>query len=90
MGKITAQAGTPFNGWVAGELIYIADSENVTNDGIYEIWSVSDTEIVLKSPLLGSDNATDSAIAISKVFLDETNVVGFTYGSVTLKDEATY
>ena len=67
---ITADGGTPFSGLSADDYIAITESEN-GNDGVFKIYSVTNTIITLTTILPGTDNASDTAISIQELNNDQ-------------------
>ena len=67
---ITADGGTPFSGLSADDYIAITESEN-GNDGVFKIYSVTNTIITLTTILPGTDNTSDTAISIQELNNDQ-------------------
>lgn len=63
-GILTADGGTPFNIFSAGEEIIISNSEN-GNEGRYTIEAVADTVLITDGIIAGGDNADDETIIVS-------------------------
>ena len=62
-GTISADGGTPYALLSAGERIELKNCEDAANDGVYTIYTVTDTLITLTGPLPTS-NADDTTITI--------------------------
>ena len=65
LGTFTADGGTPYSVFSAGDLIVVSNSVN-TNDGAYIINTVTNTIITTETVLKGTDNAADAALSIKK------------------------
>ncbi|GAF95278.1 unnamed protein product, partial [marine sediment metagenome] len=63
-GILTADGGTPFSVFSAGEKIVISNSEN-GNDGNYTIDSVGSTVLITTTVIAGTDNSDDTQIIVS-------------------------
>lgn len=91
-GTITANGGTPFSVFAAGDLVFVENAENSGNNGTYTVATRSDTVLTFTDRIgygFGSDNATDTAIGMYIAVPDEANVVRLCRGSVKLLKEAT-
>ena len=62
-GTILADGGTPFAGLVVGDRIELKNCEDAVNDGVYTIFTVTDTLITLTGPL-PLTNVADTTITI--------------------------
>ena len=65
LGTFTANGGTPYSVFSAGDLIVVSNSVN-TNDGAYIINTATNTIITTETVLKGTDNAADAALSIKK------------------------
>lgn len=75
---------------VAGDHIRLAGAESAANLGTYILnASPSSTLITVTGLILGTDNAADTAGVISKLVLDEANVIRLMSGRVALNKQAT-
>lgn len=93
-GTITADGGTPYAGLVAGENIQLSGCEDAANNGIYTVYSATDTVITLTTTLPVA-NIADTSITILTVFnWDNVVKIGFqletTAGMDTIYIDALY
>ena len=63
-GTITADGGTPFSIFSAGDLIYVTGAEQDATDGFYTLSAATNTVLTTNTLLGGTDNATDTALVI--------------------------
>lgn len=83
---ITADGGTPYSGLAAGDLIQVSGLTDSDNDGVYEIYSVTNTVITTTLIMNGSDVSSQAAISIQP--LNEGTRKRLAEGPVILTAEA--
>jgi len=63
-GTITANAGTPFNGFAVGDVVELIDCEDSDSDGEYTVDAKTDTVLTMTAIIGGADNAADTSIVV--------------------------
>jgi len=76
---ITADGGTPFSVLSADDYVAITLSEN-GHEGVFKIYSVTNTILTLTETLSGTDNAADTAISIQE--LSNENAIRLIEGAI--------
>lgn len=91
LSTLTANGGTPFAGSVVavGDVIRISNSRG-HNNGSFVVSAKTNTVITFTYPMPGSDQSAETGLILYRLVLDETNVIRFAAGKLTLSKENTY